>query len=90
MSEVKKRSVVVDGHKTSISLEEPFWTAIKNIASERGRSISELVREIEVARGMNNLSSAIRVFVLAHYVERSQLHGQPDVPCKNETRDEHR
>ena len=69
MSEVKKRSVLIAGHKTSISLEQSFWTALKTIADERGRLISELVGEIACGRTTNNLSSEVRVFVLTHYLK---------------------
>ena len=59
-----KRSIVIAGHRTSISLEEAFWLALRAIASARGGSIAALVAEIDAARGRANLSSAIRVFVL--------------------------
>jgi predicted DNA-binding ribbon-helix-helix protein len=63
-----KHSVVIAGHRTSITLEAIFWRALKAIARERGQSISELVAEIDRARGEYdpppNLSSALRVFVL--------------------------
>lgn len=66
---LEKHSVVVAGHRTSITLEAVFWRALKAIARERGQSISELVAEIDSARGAYdpppNLSSALRVFVLA-------------------------
>jgi predicted DNA-binding ribbon-helix-helix protein len=61
-SQVLKRSVIIDGHKTSVSLEEPFWTALKEIASKRRQSLSELVASIDAARNFDNLSSAVRVF----------------------------
>lgn len=61
--------MVIAGHRTSITLEAVFWRALKAIARERGQSISELVAEIDSARGAYdpppNLSSALRVFVLA-------------------------
>ena len=65
---LEKHSVVIAGHRTSITLESIFWRALKAIARERNRSISELVAEIDSARGAYdpppNLSSALRVFVL--------------------------
>ena len=65
---LEKHSVVIAGHRTSITLESVFWRALKAIAKERGQSISELVAEIDSARGEYdpppNLSSALRVFVL--------------------------
>jgi predicted DNA-binding ribbon-helix-helix protein len=68
---VKKRSVLVAGRKTSVSLEEAFWQALKDIANERQVSVSNLVARIESARDSHNLSSALRLFVLEHY--RSQV-----------------
>ena len=65
-----KRSVVVAGHKTSISLEDAFWSALKEIASARGLSPAEMVAAIDAGRREGNLSSAIRVFVLDHYRRR--------------------
>jgi predicted DNA-binding ribbon-helix-helix protein len=60
---VKKRSVVVHGHRTSVSLEEAFWDALRELAAARGRTVNQLVAEIDAGRG-GNLSSAIRVHVL--------------------------
>ncbi len=62
---LRKHSVVIAGHRTSISLEEPFWTALREIAETRGRSVPEMIGQIDAGRGVANLSSAIRVFVLA-------------------------
>jgi len=66
-SSVAKRSIVIGGHKTSVSLEEPFWTALKQIAAQRETTLSELVKDIDTHREHSNLSSAIRLFVLATY-----------------------
>jgi predicted DNA-binding ribbon-helix-helix protein len=66
-SPVVKRSIVVGGHKTSVSLEEAFWTAMKEIAAGRRLTMSDLVGEIDKNRQQNNLSSAIRLHALAHY-----------------------
>jgi predicted DNA-binding ribbon-helix-helix protein len=63
-SGVVKRSVAIAGHRTSVSLEAPFWDALKDIAAARGASVQALVGEIDADRGGANLSSAIRVFVL--------------------------
>lgn len=60
---LRKRSVRVAGHPTSVSLEEAFWDALKDIARGRGVSLNQLITEIDRQRG-GNLSSAIRVFVL--------------------------
>ena len=61
---IRKHSLVIRGHGTSISLEDAFWTALKDIADRRGVALAALVADIDAARGIGNLSSAIRVFVL--------------------------
>lgn len=61
---VFKRSVVIAGHRTSISLEDIFWRTLKSIARERRQSVAALVAQIDAGRGEANLSSAIRVFVV--------------------------
>jgi predicted DNA-binding ribbon-helix-helix protein len=66
-STVKKRSIVIGGHKTSISLEDNFWPCLGQIARERTTSASELIGMLDAERNGGNLSSAIRVFVLDHY-----------------------
>jgi predicted DNA-binding ribbon-helix-helix protein len=73
-SPVVKRSIVVAGHKTSVSLEDAFWTGLKEIAGERGMTLSELVATIDTGRDHGNLSSAIRLFVLGHYRENARVH----------------
>ena len=70
-SPVVKRSIVVGGHKTSVSLEEAFWSGMKDIAGERGNTLSDLVSEIDGSRQQGNLSSAIRLFVLEHFKDRA-------------------
>src|SRR5262245_429299 len=73
-STVVKRSLVVAGHKTSVSLEDAFWNGLKEIVRERHMTLSELVAEIDAQRH-GNLSSALRLFVLEFY--RTQLsHGK--------------
>lgn len=62
---IVKRSVAIAGHRTSISLEGPFWEELQAIARARGRSAQALIAEIDAGRAGQNLSSAIRVFVLA-------------------------
>jgi predicted DNA-binding ribbon-helix-helix protein len=62
-SPVRKRSVAVNGHATSISLEDVFWTALKAIARQRGLSLQTLIAEVDRTRP-GNLSSALRVFAL--------------------------
>jgi len=70
-SPVVKRSIVVGGHKTSVSIEEAFWNGMKEISGQRSMTLSELVREIDTNRHQGNLSSAIRLFVLDHFRNRS-------------------
>lgn len=70
-SPVVKRSVMVNGHKTSVSLEEGFWTGMKEIATGRSMTLSELVAEIDRNRQQGNLSSALRLYVLEFYQKRS-------------------
>ena len=66
-SPVIKRSIVIAGHKTSVSLEDAFWKGLKDIAGTRDQTLSELVAAIDSERRHGNLSSAIRLFVLDHY-----------------------
>ena len=63
----RKRSLVIAGHATSVSLEDAFWEALKDIALEDGRSVTMLIAEIDSQRGDLGLSSAIRVHVLNHF-----------------------
>jgi predicted DNA-binding ribbon-helix-helix protein len=69
-SSIVKRSIVIDGVKTSISLEDQFWEALREIAKERGLTLSKLVGDIGADRGNANLSSAVRLFVLHHYQDQ--------------------
>jgi predicted DNA-binding ribbon-helix-helix protein len=66
-SAIAKRSVVINGHKTSINLEEEFWTGLKEIAQLRGLTPPQMIGEIDRLRELGNLSSAVRLFVLDHY-----------------------
>jgi predicted DNA-binding ribbon-helix-helix protein len=66
-SPVAKRSIIVGGHKTSVSLEEAFWSGMKEISRARSMTLSRLVSEIDANRNQGNLSSAIRQFVLDHF-----------------------
>ncbi len=67
--ELKKRSVVIAGHRTSLSLEEAFWRVLKLLAAERQLSINALVEEIDESRS-GNLSSAVRTYVLEQALKR--------------------
>lgn len=66
-SPVVKRSIVIAGHKTSVSLEDAFWQGLREIASIRNMTLSDLVASIDTDRHEGNLSSAIRLFVLDYY-----------------------
>lgn len=66
-SPVVKRSIVIAGHKTSVSLEDAFWKSLKEIAGGRDVTLSDLVSAIDSDRRHGNLSSAIRLFVLDHF-----------------------
>jgi|SRR6478609_2383802 predicted DNA-binding ribbon-helix-helix protein len=77
-SSVIKHSIVLNGHKTSISLEDQFWDGLREIAAGGNISVSELVETIDRDRVTHNLSSAIRVYVLAHFRART---GRPELPA---------
>jgi predicted DNA-binding ribbon-helix-helix protein len=66
-SAIVKRSIVLKGHKTSVSLEEPFWSGLWEIARNKGYTLSGLVAQIDAERRGSNLSSALRLHVLEHY-----------------------
>jgi predicted DNA-binding ribbon-helix-helix protein len=76
-SKVVKRSIVIAGHKTSVSLEEAFWRGLKEIAVDRRMTLSDLVGAIDAERQHGNLSSAIRLFVLDHYQAQPRLEQKP-------------
>jgi predicted DNA-binding ribbon-helix-helix protein len=73
-SPIVKHTIVIAGHKTSVSLEDAHWKGLEEIASERSMTLSELVATIDSDRRHGNLSSAIRIFVLDHY--RSLIGGE--------------
>lgn len=77
-SGVRKRSLSIQGHRTSISLEEEFWTALKSIADRRAISLAALVAEIDRDRSRVNLSSALRVFVLRDLQQGDLQQGESD------------
>ena len=78
-SPVIKRSIVIAGHKTSVSLEDAFWTSLKDIADDRNVTLSDLVSSIDTDRQHGNLSSAIRLFVLDHYRNPTPVPREPAV-----------
>lgn len=75
-SMINKRSIVISGRKTSVSLEDEFWQSLKEIVRGRKGTLSDLVADIDTRRPHGNLSSAIRLFVLNHFRSREQ---QPSV-----------
>ena len=77
-SPVIKRSIVIAGHKTSVSLEDAFWKGLKDIAVSRQLTLSDLVATIDTGRAHGNLSSAIRLFVLNYYQAKTNGHGRDD------------
>jgi len=80
-SPVVKRSIVIAGHKTSVSLEDAFWKGLKEIATSREVTLSDLVASIDTDRRQGNLSSAIRLFVLDHY----RVHNDEERTVQSET-----
>lgn len=70
MTEVRKRSVMIAGHPTSVTLEEPFWDALKELAAAEGLSVNALIERIDATR-TGNLSSALRVHVLSAFRKES-------------------
>jgi len=70
-SPIVKRSVVLAGHKTSVSLEDAFWRGLKDIAKARRMTLSDLISKIDIDREHGNLSSALRLYVLNHYQARA-------------------
>ena len=79
-SPVIKRSIVIAGHKTSVSLEDAFWRGLKDIAASRHVTLSDLVGAIDSERQHGNLSSAIRLFVLEHYQALGKDDGEKSQP----------
>ena len=72
-SAIVKHSIVLDGHKTSVSLEDAFWSDLKKIAHAKETTLSELVAKIDQTREHANLSSAIRLYILEHFRSRGGL-----------------
>ena len=70
---MKKRSITIPGHRTSVSLEEPFWTILRAIAVQRGLSLASLVQMIDRERN-GALSSALRLFVVAELTQNTAGH----------------
>jgi predicted DNA-binding ribbon-helix-helix protein len=70
-SSVVKRSIIIAAQKTSVSLEDAFWEGLKDIAKAQRRTMTDLVTSVDTQREQDNLSSALRLFVLAHYQKRA-------------------
>jgi len=81
-SPVVKRSIVIAGHKTSVSLEDAFWKGLKEIAGGRDMTLSDLVSTIDSDRRHGNLSSAIRLFVLDYYRTLISAADAPSSPAE--------
>jgi predicted DNA-binding ribbon-helix-helix protein len=73
-STIVKRSIVLAGHKTSVSLEDAFWDGLKDIAKDQRKTLSDLVGSIDTNRNHGNLSSTLRLFVLIHYQAQAASH----------------
>ena len=76
---ILKRSIMIDGQKTSVSLEDEFWQALKQIAAGLDMKMAELVHQIGQQREYGNLSSALRLFVLEHYLSRAKAKRDTEV-----------
>ncbi|MBF0355991.1 MAG: ribbon-helix-helix domain-containing protein [Alphaproteobacteria bacterium] len=68
---LRKRSLTIAGHRTSIALEPEFWEALEEISQERKIALSRLVAEADEGRGETSLSSQLRLLALAHYRQRN-------------------
>ena len=76
MGKIVKHSATLHGHRTSFTLEEPFWQELKAIANSRGLPLARLIAEIDDSRGADgNLSSALRVYVLAWVKSQADANG---------------
>jgi predicted DNA-binding ribbon-helix-helix protein len=73
---IKKRSINIAGRKTAVSLEDQFWESFREIAGKRGKTLRQMIADIDAERKSSNLSSAIRLFVLRYY--RDQPDQQSD------------
>jgi len=68
-----KRSFAIRGHRTSISLEPPFWSALKEVAARERLPLAKLVGTIDKNRGESGLSSAVRIWLLNYYQARDDV-----------------
>ena len=83
---VLKRSIMIDRHRTSVTLEDDFWNALRDIAHKRSETLSQLIASIDRNREFANLSSALRIFVLRHYMDQSarqrEMFEQREIPVQ--------
>jgi predicted DNA-binding ribbon-helix-helix protein len=77
---INKHSVIVAGHKTSVSLEDEFWHRLQDIADAQGVTVSKLVQKIELEWRKGNLSSAVRVFVLNYFSSQAPVRARGGAP----------
>jgi predicted DNA-binding ribbon-helix-helix protein len=84
-SPVVKRSIIIAGHKTSVSLEDAFWRGLKEIATSRHLTLSKMVSVLDGERAQGNLSSALRLYVLDHY--RAQMADQRNLRLSSTVQD---
>lgn len=82
-SPIVKRSIVIADHKTSVSLEDEFWISLRDIAKSNKTTLSDLITGIDRRRDRGNLSSAVRLFVLAHFKSQTFLAHPPQLPQRN-------
>jgi predicted DNA-binding ribbon-helix-helix protein len=82
---IVKRSIVLSGHKTSVSLEDAFWHSLMAIAKTRRKKLSDLIASIDETREHDNLSSALRLFVLKHCQNAREAPGQAGTPNGRQT-----
>jgi predicted DNA-binding ribbon-helix-helix protein len=81
-SQLVKRSIAIDGHRTSISLEDDFWNSLREIAHQQHKTVSQLVARIDEERKFANLSSAVRLFVLGCYRDQYNSGSKPDLAAR--------
>ena len=86
MTTITKRSIAVNGNRTSVSLEDEFWQGLREIAKKEGRAITELVEQINRETHSGNLSSAIRVFVLKRFRASADTPKPPSPEAKHTAR----
>jgi predicted DNA-binding ribbon-helix-helix protein len=85
-SAIVKHSVVLEGHKTSVSLENEFWEGLREIAEVQKTNLSSLVRQVDRDRGTGgNLSSAIRVYVFKHFHDGRPESAEPTIAKSRES-----